>query len=122
MSGSEENSVDFICPKYDPEELLVRVEAYNSGNEDQITVEELKESAANGGQALTDYVEWYFEGGDGEIDKYWRELGSILIKYAKEHPEITDRDEEDLNIAQLQELIKKKNDPSYEINIEIMKE
>ena len=56
------------------------------------------------------------------IKEYWSELERLLIIFGKENPEITDNDAKSMTIEQLQELIKKKEDQSYEINMEIMRE
>ena len=60
------------------------------------------------------YMDWYSEGGDGEIEEYWGELDKI----AKPYSESITR----MNVDQLQELITKYNNPGYEINIGIMEE
>ena len=122
VTGPAENTAYLACPKYDPEELLVRVAAYNSEHEEKTSVEEIKASFAEGGGIVEEYTDWYFDGGGKVIKEYWSELERILIIFAKENPEITDNDAKSMTIEQLQELIKKKEDPSYEINMEIMRE
>lgn len=124
MSGTEENTVCLVCPKYDPEELYVRVAAYNSMHEEQITGAELKEDfSAGGGETLTTYMDWYYEGGDGDIEKYWGELEIILGKFREQNPNIIGNNyAKNMGLEQLEELIRKKNDPSYEINLDVMKE
>ena len=122
VTGSTENSVGFICSKYSPEELMVRIAAYNNSNETPITVGEVIDGFENGGQAFTDYMDWYYEGGDGEIEEYWDELQKISLNYYDEYPENIKLTTGSMNLEQLQELINKYNDPSYEINAEIMGE
>ncbi|MCM1494312.1 MAG: hypothetical protein NC089_00765 [Bacteroides sp.] len=114
ITGTDRNSTELICPQYDSEELLVRVSAYNDTHEIPITVEELKSGFENGGQVFTDYMDWYSEDGAGDIKEYWGELDII----AKPYTESLTR----MNVEQLQELINKYNDPSYEINAAVMGE
>ena len=76
----------------------------------------------SGYEKIRAYVEWYYDGGGKVIKEYWSELERILIIFGRENPEITDNDAKSMTIEQLQELIKKKEDPSYEINMEIMRE
>ena len=56
------------------------------------------------------------------IREYLNELEEILGNYRVEHPKTICGSAKKLSIEQLQELIKKKEAPSYEINMEIMKE
>ena len=68
------------------------------------------------------YVEWYHEcDGDEDITEYWTEIDKIIDEYRIQNPEIKMESVFDLSVDQLQELINKKNDSSYEINIEVMK-
>lgn len=121
LSGKEENTVCLVCPKYDPEELYVRVAVYNSVCGENVTVEELKgDFSAGGGENLTAYMDWYYEGGDGDIEEYWKELEIIAVDLAVKNSEMKRISVKDMTIPQLEELIHKKNDPSYEMNLEIM--
>lgn len=113
VSGPNRNSLEFACPKYNPEELLIQVEAYNQMNGTSLTVDELKEGFEQNGPIFADYMKWYYEDGNGAVDEYWEELDKI----AKEYPESTKK----MTIEQLQELINKYNDSTYEINAEIMR-
>ena len=122
VTGLSENAAYLECPKYDPGELLVRVAAYNSVHEDKTSVEEIKASFADGGGIVEEYTDWYFDGGGKVIEEYWRELEDILGNYREEHPKTICGSVKTLSIEQLQELIKKKEDQSYEINMEIMRE
>ena len=125
----------------DEEELYVRLAAYNeqmrlNGEEEQeltlADVEEYLSSEYNedgslriyeGYEKIRRYREWYFEEeGDEDITGYWRELTNIVIGYNLQNPELVLCDPEEMNLAQLQELINKKNDATYEINMEVMKE
>ena len=56
------------------------------------------------------------------IREYWSELEDIAIEQRRLHQEFPLVTVKVFGIEQLQELIKKKEDPSYEINMEIMKE
>ena len=121
MTGTEENTVCLVCPKYDPEELYVRVAVYNSVYGEDVTVEELKEEfSSGGGETLTAYMDWYYEGGDEDIEEYWRELEEIVRIYSEENPGVLHSIAQRMTIPQLEELIRKRNDPSYEMNPEIM--
>ncbi len=122
VEGATESSSVLYCLKYDPEELLVRVAAYNSENEPPITVEQLKAGFENDDEVFEAYKDWFYEGGDKEIEEYWGELGRIAMEYQREHPEIELEDRGNMTTEQLQELINKYNDPAYEINEEIMGE
>ena len=127
VKGLDENSIKLVCPKYDPEELMVRVEAYNDAQLEKtdghtITVDELKSSFEKGGELLDDYVDWYYEeGGGNAIAEYWGDLEDIKTKYNVQNPELELCNAKQMNVDQLQELIKKKNDSSHEINVEVMK-
>ena len=69
------------------------------------------------------YVDWYFEAeGDEDITEYWSELERIVREYNVQNPELILLNASEMNIAQIEELIKKKYDPSYEINKEVMME
>ena len=122
VTGPAENTAYLECPKYDPEELLVRVAAYNSEHEEKTSVEEIKASFAEGGGIVEEYTDWYFDGGDEVIAEYWSELEDIAIEQRRLYQEFTNANVKKMSIEQLQELIKKKEDPSYEINMEIMRE
>ena len=107
---------------------MVRVEVYNSTqlkktNGTTITVEELKHAFENGSSEVLDhYVDWYYtENGEEDSREYWSELNEIAIEYYRKNPEIAGIDARELNIAQLQELISKKNNPAYEIDMEVLK-
>ena len=67
-------------------------------------------------------MDWYYEEGGGQdIAEYWGNLEDIIIEYKGQNPELELCNAEQMNISQLQELINKKNNPSYEINMEVMK-
>lgn len=76
-----------------------------------------------GYEHIYEYMNWYHEeSGDIDIKNYWSELTKIAMNYYLENVELGWKDPVDMNIAQLHELIKKKNDADYQINIEIMRE
>ncbi len=125
----------------DEEELYVRLAAYNeqmrlNGEEEQeltlADVEEYLSSEYNedgslriyeGYEKIRRYMEGYFEEeGDEDIAEYWTELEIVNNEYWKQSLKDTYIPLRDLNLEQLQELINKKNDPTYEINMEVMKE
>ena len=120
--------------------MYVNLAAYNEWNREhgevveELTLTDIEEYLSSeynedgslriqsGYENIRAYVEWYYDGGGKVIKEYWSELERILIIFGRENPEITDNDAKSMTIEQLQELIKKKEDPSYEINMEIMKE
>ncbi len=123
------------------EELYVRLAAYNeqmrlNGEEEQeLTLADVKEYLSGeynedgslriyeGYEKIRRYMEWYFEEeGDEDIAEYWNELTRIAMDYKGQNPDLVLPVPEEMNLAQIQELINKKNDPSYEINMEVMKE
>ncbi len=125
----------------DQEELFVRLTVYNEGINSsdsqykEVTMEDVKEYLSNqynedgslriyaGYDNIRDYMEWYYKNeGDEDIQEYWADLQELLIEFATQNPNIDINDVGSMSIAQWQELIKKKNDSSYEINVEIMKE
>ena len=102
---------------YEREELtLADIEEYLSSeyNEDGSL------RIRSGYEAIREYEDWYYEGGDGDIEEYWSELDKTLGEYREENPGVVKNDARNLTIPQLEELIHKKNDPSYEMNPEIM--
>ncbi len=121
-------------------ELFVRLAAYNSRNmqenngKEAVTLEDIEDYLSSeyneDGSLRVDsipeniqgYIDWFYEGGDKEIEEYWGELGRIAMEYQREHPEIELEDRGNMTTEQLQELINKYNDPDYEINAEIMGE
>ncbi|MBQ6996524.1 MAG: hypothetical protein IJN64_18880 [Lachnospiraceae bacterium] len=125
----------------DQEELFVRLTVYNEwinssdSQYKEVTMEDVKEYLSNqynedgslriyaGYDNIRDYMEWYYKNeGDEDIQEYWADLQELLIEFATQNPNIDINDVGSMSIAQWQELIKKKNDSSYEINVEIMKE
>ncbi len=123
------------------EELYVRLAAYNeqmrlNGEEEQeLTLADVKEYLSGeynedgslriyeGYEKIRRYMDWYFEEeGDEDIAEYWRQLEIVNNEYWKQSFEETYILLRDLNVAKVQELINKKNDPTYEINMEVMKE
>ena len=111
-------------------DLYVRLAAYEDWyrqreiDRPELTMEDVKEyfsseynpdgslKVTNRPENIQRYMDWYSEGGDGEIEEYWGELDKI----AKPYSESITR----MNVDQLQELITKYNNPGYEINIGIM--
>ena len=121
-------------------ELYVCLTSYNKwiqengGKEQELTVEDIEDYLADeynedgsyriqeGYENIRAYVDWYFAyGGADYITEYWSELNEIAIEYYRKNPEIAGIDARELNIAQLQELISKKNNPAYEIDMEVLK-
>ena len=132
----------------DEPELYVYLAAYNEFikehelDEPELTIEDIKEYLSSefdeGGNLriynsvediryenyphIYSYVDWYHEcDGDEDIAEYWSKLTNIVLEYNVQNPELTLKVPEEMNISQLQELINKKNDSSYEINVDVMK-
>ena len=121
-------------------ELYVRLAAYNSWNcqqnngKENLTLADFKdylssEHNEDGSlrislrpEKIQDYIDWYYDGGDGEIEEYRNELENILLDFQGNNPEIIVKPTRNMTTEQLQEIINKYNDPSYEINAEIMGE
>lgn len=122
--------------------LYVRLETYNAHIEQcdacadmqKLTVADFEEYLSSernedgslriyeGYEDIHNYVHWYWkEGGAGDIDDYWDCLEMIVGEYREQNPGVISTNVENMNIEQLQELIKKKNDPDYQINMEIMR-
>ena len=122
-------------------EMYVSLAAYNEWNREhgeeaeELTLADIEEYLSSeynddgslriqsGYEDIRAYVEWYYQiGGDEIIEKYWGELAKLAYECQKENLITVYVYVKDMSIEQLQELIKKKEDPSYEINIEVMKE
>ena len=122
-------------------EMYVGLVAYNEWNREhgekteELTLADIEEYLSSeynedgslriqsGYENIRAYVEWYYEvGGDEVIEKYWRELEKIINDYRQQNLGIENDSVRNMTVEQLQELIKKKEDTSYEINMEIMKE
>jgi len=124
----------------DEPQLYVCLSAYNEWirlnykEESELTLEDIEKYLSSeynedgslriqkGYENIRAYVDWYYEEGGGEdIAEYWGDLNEIAIECYRENPDIAGKDIKKLSISQLQELINKKNDSSYEINVEVMK-
>ena len=122
-------------------EMYVSLAAYNEWNREhgeeaeELTLADIEEYLSaeynedgslriqSGYENIRAYVEWYYQiGGDEVIEEYWNELDDIAIEQRRLYQEFTNANVKRMSIEQLQELIKKKEDPSYEINMEIMRE
>ncbi len=122
----------------DERELFVCLEAYNNSMEKSgssewiLTIEEVKDYFAeeynedgslrilSGYEKIRNYEKWYGEGGDADILEYWNELEMIKTKYYDEKQNTDIVPIRELTVEQLQELIKKYENPSYEIKAEII--
>ncbi|MBD5512632.1 MAG: hypothetical protein HDR08_15510 [Lachnospiraceae bacterium] len=121
-------------------EMYVSLAAYNEWNREHgkeakdLTLADIEEYLSSeynedeslriqsGYENIRAYVEWYYDGGGKVIKEYWNELEVIWGEYLEQNKEVVCDSVRNLFIEQLQELIRKKEDPSYEINVEIMKE
>ncbi len=112
-------------------EMYVSLMAYNEWNREhgeeaeELTLADIEEYLSSeynedgslriqsGYENIQAYVEWYYQiGGDEVIEEYWNELEIILGNYKGEHPKVVYGNAKMLEIERLQELIKKKEDPS----------
>ncbi len=121
-------------------EMYVNLAAYNEWNREhgkeveELTLADIEEYLSSeynedgslriqsGYENIRAYVEWYYNGGGKVIKEYWTELDYIAIECRYQYQEFSLVTVKELEIEQLRELIKKKEDPSYEINMEIMRE
>ena len=121
-------------------EMYVSLAAYNEWNREhgeeaeELTLADIEEYLSSeynedgslriqsGYENIRAYVEWYYDGGDEVIKEYWKKLEDIAIECRYQYHEFPLVTVKVFRIEQLQELIKKKEDPSYEINIEVMRE
>lgn len=119
----------------DERELYVRLALYNQerAGEAELTLEDVKEYLSqeynddgslrihSGYENIRDYEYWYFqEYGCDKVEEYWSRLDNISKEYLIKNPLTTTQSVRDFSIEQLQELIKKEADPSYQINDTVM--
>jgi len=123
----------------DEPKLYVCLSAYNEWiqlkdrEQQKLTLEDVEEYLSSeynedgslriqeGYENIRAYVDWYYEeGGGNAIAEYWEKLDDIAIEYRDQNSEFPREPIKEMNVDQLQELIKKKNAPSYEINVEVM--
>lgn len=132
----EEVYVDYGA--IDEVELYVRLVVYNEwlmeydAEAKELTLEDFEEYLSSeynedgslrvyeGYEHIRAYVDWYHEGGAEDIREYWSELEMTLADYRVQNPGKIRISVKDLNVAQLQELIKKVSNTDYQINREIM--
>ena len=114
------NRVAFTNAVPDRRELTVRLALYNQSHE-PITEQAVWDSLEQGGEGLESYLTWYYQGqGCDEVEEYWSRLDNISKEYLIKNPLTTTQSVRDFSIEQLQELIKKEADPSYQINDTVM--
>ena len=115
-------------------ELYVALEVYNKENEgEELGVEDVKEYLSQeynedgtprvleGWPEIRAYENLYFRGmGSEEIEEYWKTLQKIATEYGRIYPNFTSDAVQDLTLNQIEELIKKEADPTYEIDDSIM--
>ena len=115
-------------------ELYVALEVYNKENEgEDLEVEGVKEYLSQeynedgtprvleGWPEIRAYENWYFRGmGSEEIEEYWKTLQKIATEYGRIYPNFTSDAVQDLTLNQIEELIKKEADPTYEIDDSVM--
>ena len=115
-------------------ELYVALEVYNKENEgEELGGEDVKEYLSQeynedgtprvleGWPEIRAYENWYFKGmGSEEIDEYWKELTQIKEQYQYEKGISPLSNVKDLSQNQIEELIKKEANPTYEIDDSVM--
>ena len=85
----------------------------------------------NKNNKVHDYIEWYrkrvitdtgmdFEG-EHQIERYWTRLSEIVLNYVREGNDFPNQDVKSFSYEKLKEIMKKADDPSYQINDDIMK-
>lgn len=120
------------------EELYIRLEVYNSWNKQQnngreeVSLADIEDYLASEynedgelrvysrPQKIQEYMKWYYEDGNGDVEEYWNELQTIALDCEREHAGFELQTVKNMTTEQLQELINKYNNPAYEINPEIM--
>lgn len=118
--GFATNRIAFSNSVLDRRELTVRLALYNQDHE-PITEEDVRESLENNGEGLEEYVDWYYQGqGCDEVEEYWIKLEELAMDYKGINPSFETISVHSMSLEQLQELIKKEADPSYEINDAVM--
>lgn len=69
------------------------------------------------------YVDWYYnDAGKEYIQEYWVSLDIVIDEYRLQELQTQIKSIYELNVQQIQELIKKKNNPDYKIKKEVMVE
>ena len=115
-------------------ELYVALEVYNKENEgEELGGEDVKEYLSQeyneggtprvleGWPEIRAYENWYFKGmGSEEIEEYWKTLQKIATEYGRIYPNFTSDAVQDLTLNQIEELIKKEANPTYEIDDSVM--
>ena len=132
----EINEYDYIgYEAINEKELYVALEVYNKENEDEdLEVEDIKEYLSQeynedgtprvleGWPEIRAYEDWYFRGmGCEKIDEYWKELTQIKEQYQYEKGISPLSNVKDLSQDQIEELIKKEANPTYEIDDSVMR-
>ena len=116
------NEVILFNSHYNLEELAIRVGAYNTMHkEETIKVDNLIASLENGDLTLVEkFTKWYFDVGKNDcIKEYSAELHRQETYFEdvngmKKHYELID-----LSFEQIQELIRKMDNPDYEMDKEL---
>ena len=115
-------------------ELYVALQVYNQKNEgEDLEVEDIKEYLSQeynedgtprvleGWPEIRSYEDWYFRGmGSEKIEEYWGKLEIAKDEYQRLTPAFPNCTVKELSINQIEELIKKDADPTYEIDDSVM--
>ena len=115
-------------------ELYVALEVYNQKNEgEDLEVEDVKEYLSQeynedgtprvleGWPEIRAYENWYFKGmGSEKIEEYWGKLEITKDEYQRLTPAFPNCTVKELSINQIEELVKKEEDPTYEIDDSVM--
>lgn len=116
------DDVEIYNPRFNREELTIRVGAYNSEHPDEkISVDELITSMVNGDMSILDkYEKWYVFGGEKDcLEDYRESLRTIYDEMKKNNQNILDIGFNDLSSSQLQEIILKYEDPTHEVDTKL---
>ena len=129
----------------DEKELFVALDVHNMSDrcKEKVTLEDVKKYLSsefdeegnlyvlNKNNKVHDYIEWYrkrvitdtgmdFEG-EHQIERYWTRLSEIVLNYVREGNDFPNQDVKSFSYEKLKEIMKKADDPSYQINDDIMK-
>ena len=129
----------------DEKELFVALHVYNMSDrcKEKVTLEDVKKYLSsefdeegnlyvlNKNNKVHDYIEWYRKRvitdtgmdfvGEHQIERYWTRLSEIVLNYVREGNDFPNQDVKSFSYEKLKEIMKKADDPSYQINDDIMK-
>lgn len=129
----------------DEKELFVALHVYNMSDycKEKVTLEDIKKYLSsevdekgnllvlNKNNKVHDYIEWYhkrvttdtgtdFEG-ELQVEWYWTRLSEVVYDYIREGNDFPHQSVKSFSYKKLKEVMKKADDPTYQINDDIMK-